>query len=57
MSMNHGGGPTTVHGFRRRVTVVDSSVVVLREPEWGMANKQRQLSEGPVRQIMGLFLG
>ncbi|MCI1256222.1 hypothetical protein [Corynebacterium provencense] len=55
--MNHGGGPTTVHGFRRRVTVVDSSVVVLREPEWGMANKQRQLSEGPVRQIMGLFLG
>ena len=29
---------------------------VLREPEWGMANKQRQLSEGPTHH-RGLFLG
>lgn len=40
------------HGFQRRVT----DLSVLREPEWGMANKQRQLSEGPTHH-RGLFLG
>ncbi len=45
VSMNHKGGPRVAHGFRRRVT----DLSVLREPEWGMANKQRQLSEDPTR--------